>query len=391
MNNTKVINISTSSSSFAMADYKSDIFKGWYAQVAYQLRKKMQKIELECWAPERKYKKEFTKINQGVKFRIFPSTLSVRHGMEFSMPLISALNNEILLAEKKNTKLIIHLHEYHSWLTYSILFFAKKSENLKIIAQHHGGRSPFENLRRYKRMLLAFPAVILMQFSENLLFKRINTFYALSNPEIKYLRTIAPKSNIKFQTMGIEDEYFKRIDKKLARKKINLKEKEKYMLYLGRIKTTKGVKELLDAFKEIKDVNLLLVGEGVDYDKYKKYTLQNGITNAIFIGPVYGEKKLLYLSASDCLILPSHTEGAPVVLMEAIAKNLPVIATDVGGVNRMIKNNREGIIIPVKSKEDIKKAVIEILDWKNKNIQTYANKYKWANIIKETAKDYGLL
>jgi glycosyltransferase involved in cell wall biosynthesis len=67
-------------------------------------------------------------------------------------------------------------------------------------------------------------------------------------------------------------------------------------------------------------VELLIIGEGVDFKKYKRYVNENNIKNVKFLGPKYGEEKKLFLSACDCLILPSHTEGAPVVLMEAIAK-----------------------------------------------------------------------
>ena len=77
--------------------------------------------------------------------------------------------------------------------------------------------------------------------------------------------------------------------------------------------------------------------------------------------------------------------------MEAIAKNLPVIATDVGGVKKMIKNGREGIIIKPKSSEGIIRAIKEILKWKNKNIRKYAERYKWEKIAKETIKEYGNL
>jgi glycosyltransferase involved in cell wall biosynthesis len=187
--------------------------------------------------------------------------------------------------------------------------------------------------------------------------------------------------------MGISDRYFKKINKQTARKKLRLNKNKKYILYLGRIKTTKGIKELLDAMKNVK-AELILIGEGVDYDKYKKYVIKKDIKNVEFLGARYGEDKLLYLSACDCLILPSHTEGAPVVLMEAIAKNLPVISTNVGGVSKMIKDGREGKIIRVNSKQDIQKAIEKVLKWKNKNIKQYAEKYRWKKIIRDTFKDY---
>jgi glycosyltransferase involved in cell wall biosynthesis len=190
--------------------------------------------------------------------------------------------------------------------------------------------------------------------------------------------------------MGIGDKYFKKFNKEKIRKKLKLDLKKKYILYLGRIKSTKGIKELLDSIGkfENEDLELLLVGEGSDSEKYKNYLVENGIKNARFLGAIYGDAKLDYLAACNCLILPSYTEGAPVVLMEAIARNLPVIATNVGGIPKMIKGGREGIIIKPKSKDDIVRAIKEILKWKKKSISEFAEKYKWGKIIKETLADY---
>ncbi len=377
---TKIIQLSTASSSFAVKDYEQDIFRAWYAQVAEQLKKANQKLDIECWGIERKYKKEKKLSKNNIKFRIFPTSISIRHGMEISLKML-----EELLKKMKKNKLIIHFHEHHSWLVYCLLLFMNK-KNVKIIAQHHGGRNPLASLKKYKRLALFLPIILLMQFFEKLLFKKVDVFYALSDEEIGYLKEIT-NSEAKFQTMGISDEYFKSESKIKARNALGLGKNKKYVLYIGRIKTTKGIKEILDAAKKI-NAEFILLGEGPDLEKYKKYARENKIKNASFIGAVYSRKKLLYLSACDCLVLPSYTEGAPVVLMEAIARNLPVVASNVGGVAKMIENRREGIIIKPKSSEEIVKAINEVLAWKKKNIKKYAEKYKWKKIIRETLKDY---
>ena len=384
----KVIQIGSASSSYSTENYKEDIFRAWYTQVAFQIKKFYPGIEVECWTIERKERKERVKECGGIKFRVFPTNFSFRHGMEISLPMLKALIKEQKEAIKKNQKLIIHLHEYHTWQSYLSLVVSKKIKNIKIIAQHHGARNPFANLKKYKKLFLLLPLFSLMQFFENLLLKKVNIFYALSDLEIKYLRKIAPNSEIKFQTMGIEDVYFKIGSKKNKRIKLGFDLNKKYVIFIGRLIRQKGIKELLDAAKELKEINFLVIGRREEFEKYVGYTKKRAIKNVIFLGPMYGVEKLNYLSASDCLILPSYTEGAPVVLMEAIAKNVPVIATDVGGIKKMIKNNREGIIIKPKSKKDIIRAVKEILQWKNKPISKYAEKYRWEKIVDQTYRDY---
>ncbi len=386
----KVLQIDTPSSSLSVKDYKNDIYRSWNAQVGFELKKKYPSLDVECWTPERMNKKEETTFRGEIKFRTFPTTLSIRHGMEISLSLLKAIQQEQKNL-KKGDKLILHLHEYHSWLVYSILLIADKSKT-RIICQHHGGRSPIENLKKYKRLLFGLPIIILMQIAENKLFKKADVFYPLSDFEIRYLRKIAPKSKIKFQTMGIGDEYFEKHNKDKMRKKLGLEKSKKYVLYIGRIKTTKGIRELLDAMndlqKEEEKVELLLIGEGTDFNKYLRYAKENRIKNIRFLGDIRGKRKIGYISACDCLILPSHTEGAPVVLMEAVAGNLPVIATGVGGIKKMIENGREGLIIRKESKKDIVRAIKEILTWKKKEIRKYAEKYRWKNIVSLYPRDY---
>lgn len=392
MKKIKVIQISSTSSSFFLNSGKGNaetiINDDWFAQVAKEIKKFSPRIEIECWAPERSYKKEIQKENAGVRFRLFPTLVSIRPGMELSFEMIRAIKKEIKLAEKEGKRLILHFHEYHSWQAY-LLLSSINSENINIIAQHHGGRSPLKNLKKYKRAAIVLPLIMLMQFFEDLLLKKIDCFYALSDEEINYLKKRV-NGKIKFQTMGIGKEFFKKQDKENSRKKMGLEKGKKYILYIGRLKTTKGIKELLDAMEILnkENIELLLIGRGPDFEVFRKYAQQRNIKNVKFLGAIYGDNRIEYFDAVDFLILPSYTEGAPVVLMEAIARNLPVIASDVGGVSNMIENYREGIIIKPKSSEEIIKAIKEILTWKKKNIKKYAARYKWREIINSTLEDY---
>ena len=145
---------------------------------------------------------------------------------------------------------------------------------------------------------------------------------------------------------------------------------------------------LLEAMKTLKDIELKCIGFGPEEKKFKDYVKKNKLKNVEFLGGVFGEQKLNYLSAADVLVLPSLKEGAPVTVMEALATNTPVVVTDVGGVPLMIEGGREGIIIKQKNPEDIVRGVKEILKWKNKNVKKSAERYKWKKIIDDTIEDY---
>ena len=385
----KVIQLSHASHSFFAKpgdNVKDLILSDFYFRVAKQLQK-YSNIEVECWGPEREWK-EKTVIWKDVKFRFFPTTFSPRYALDFSIPMLKELKKEIRKCKQQNKKLIIHLHEYHNLHGLAIATFFK---NQKIIAQHHGGSWPLKHMKQTKAYKYFFPLFWLGQLWENKVLKNIKVFFALSKEEMDYLKNKTQgRSKIKFQTMGIDEEYFEIINKKQARKRLGFKGNKKVLIFLGRINEEKGVRYLLDAMKRIegkrKDVELKIIGFG-KIKEFQEYANKLKLKNVEFTGAIFGDKKLLYLAAADALILPSSKEGAPVVVMEALAKNLPVVVTDVGGVRQMIENNQEGVIIKQKSSQDIVKAVEDILHWK-KDIRKYAEKYKWEKIIKDTIGEY---
>ena len=231
---------------------------------------------------------------------------------------------------------------------------------------------------------------MLGQIWENLVIGNINYFYALSRDEIGYLKKVAPNSKIKFQTMGIDEFYFDSMNKKTARKKLGWPLDKKIMLFLGRINYVKGVNYLLNAMEKLEDIELKLIGWGEKLEELKNYAKSKRLKNMEFLGPIFEKEKLPYMSACDAFILPSTKEGASVSTMEALAQNLPVIVTDVGGMSLMVQNGREGILIKPKSPEEIIKAVKEILKWK-KNVKKYAERYRWRRIIDDTVKDYNIV
>ena len=97
---------------------------------------------------------------------------------------------------------------------------------------------------------------------------------------------------------------------------------------------------------------------------------------------------MLYLSACDLLVLPSLKEGAPVTVMEAMARNRPSVVSDVGGVRMMIEDGKTGKVIRKKSVNEIVDGIREVLSWKKKDVKSYADIYKWEKIVEDTVKDY---
>jgi glycosyltransferase involved in cell wall biosynthesis len=387
MKKIKAILISHASVSVYMKGQKTlrqMILDDWYSLTAKQIKKYHPEIEVECWTPERTYKKPQEFMESNIKYRQFPTTLSPMYGLDFSWSMIKELKKEIEKSEREGYNLVFHLHEYHCLHG---LIIATLFKNQKIIAQHHGGSWPIKHLKESKKKRWFFPFFLLAQIWENVVLKNISCFYALSEEEIKYLKTVAPNSNIKFQTMGIEDYYFDSMKKETARKKVGWPQNKKILLYLGRIIPIKGISYVIDAMEKLRDVELKVIGWG-ENEFYKKYVQSKGLKNVEFLGAFFHKEKLPYLSAADAFILPSSKEGAPVTVMEAMARNVPCIVSDVGGTSLMIQDGINGILIPQKNSSAIVSAVQKILQWKPQKIKKCAEIYGWKRIVDETVKDY---
>ena len=145
-------------------------------------------------------------------------------------------------------------------------------------------------------------------------------------------------------------------EKAELRKKLNIKGKEKLIIYTGRICEDKGVLELLESFTNMcdkySDVKLLIVGS-VSYgetttDKYtmKVHDIVNQYSERIITtGFVPYQEMYKYYSIADIQVIPSMWEEPfGLVAIEGMAQGLPIIATDSGGLNEILNENNSIVI-----------------------------------------------
>ncbi len=138
---------------------------------------------------------------------------------------------------------------------------------------------------------------------------------------------------------------------------------KKEIVFVGWNIPTKGVEELVSAWnnigKQFPDYCLRLIGPV--QEQYKAYldSLVK-VDNIVIAGELPHEKVMEIMNSSSVFILPSHTEGFPNVIIEAMALKKPIIATKVGAIPEMLDENR-GILIESKSIEQIEEALINCI------------------------------
>ena len=124
-----------------------------------------------------------------------------------------------------------------------------------------------------------------------------------------------------------------------------------HLLYLGRIERQKGMDEMLDAFellrKESKGFVLHFAGKEQGSENYiEKFSSLLG-DNFIYEGVVAGDKKNALLQQCHIFLLPSHFEGLPMSLLEAMSYSLVPVVTNVGSIGDYVKDNENGIVVSV--------------------------------------------
>ena len=168
-------------------------------------------------------------------------------------------------------------------------------------------------------------------------------------------------------SQGVDtDTFFPSSDKLTLRSLLGISERDFLVLYVGRLVhplEMKGTPFLIEAIKDLlpenKNIKLVFVGGGDGTTRNQEMT-KNIKDNVIYTG--YRNDVNKFMNAADVLVLPSLSEGCPVVLLEASASGIPVIASRVGGVPDLVEDGKTGIIVNPKDIPDLKRALLKLLN-----------------------------
>ena len=134
---------------------------------------------------------------------------------------------------------------------------------------------------------------------------------------------------------------------------------------------SKNISGLLNVLAALKNDRLsfecTLIGDGMDFERLKDYAAELNLNDHIqFTGLLEGEELAKTLASADFMVMFSNYENMPVVILEALACGLPVVATHVGGIPEMINENN-GLLVEPRDEAALKEAIY----WMAKNYQQY--------------------
>lgn len=144
-------------------------------------------------------------------------------------------------------------------------------------------------------------------------------------------------------------------------------ERQFRLLSVGRLSPPKGYPILVEAVARLRErgrnVALTLVGEGPERGALEQWIALRKLQDYVRLAGACNHDGLAaYYDASDAFVMSSFLEGVPVVLMEAMAMELPCVATSITGIPELIEDNVEGLLVPPADAGAIADAVEKLMD-----------------------------
>lgn len=159
--------------------------------------------------------------------------------------------------------------------------------------------------------------------------------------------------------------YGQAMNRARARTRLGLDPFRRCIVHIARLHPVKDQSTLLKAFAQVAaardDVDLVLVGEGALREKLEELARTLGVERRVrFLGVRSDVPEIL--SAADVFVLTSSCEAASLTLLEAMASELPVVVTDVGGNPEIVRHEIEGLLVPRSDVQATAAAIVRLLD-----------------------------
>lgn len=229
-----------------------------------------------------------------------------------------------------------------------------------------------------------------IKFGEKCAAKYADEIIVLSENVKKYFKKTYNRETV-FIPNGIEKPTNRKAN--IIKSKYNL-DKDDYILFLARIVPEKGLDDLIDAYEKVNTDKKLIIAGGAshtnDYLKHIKEKVKNN-KNIIMTGFVQGEELDELYSNAYLYCLPSHIEGMPISLLEAMSYGCNILVSDID--ENVQVTEKYGTKFETGNTKKLSQKLKEELDGKNRyeqnKIQEFVlNKYSWNDVVEKTMKIY---
>ena len=304
--------------------------------------------------------------------------------MFFSLKTVFQLKKII----KKFKPDVAHIHNIFPIISPSVYYILKKN-NIPIIQTMHNYRFycsnglglknnqlcdrclklSFKNIFQIcsEKKVYDFSLKVIIYFIRKLkIFNRISYFIAPS----KFMKNSLIKFNISEEKIILK----RNLTNIPKHHPNNTGKKESCFTFIGRLSYEKGIMDLIDAFKVLKNINLKIFGDGPLKNKISTLINQEKLKNIELMGFVTGKIKIDSIYNSTANIIPSIcNEVSPIILIECLKMGIPVIGSNGGAIPEFIRDGYNGYIYNYGNLDMLKEKIIKICNMSEKEKKIMQN------------------
>jgi|FLOH01.1.fsa_nt_gi glycosyltransferase involved in cell wall biosynthesis len=271
--------------------------------------------------------------------------------------------------KNNNIPIVMTVHDYYLYSPVYSLFL-----NGKVFDPEKNKYWQIIKHKAIKGSLLASILASMVHVLHYSLYKKIDCFICPSQFMADYIRKVYPKAKIK-------------VINNFTEMKHESVAKDDYYLYVGRIIEEKGVGLILQAAKELPHYNFHIAGTGPDEKKYKK---EYDLPNIIWLGYLKNGELKKEIAKAQASIVPSvWYENCSLGVLESLALNTPVIASDMGGNPELVINDYNGLIFKNNDIDSLITAIKKINSAQfNGNAIASSDKYSWEKFYQKLMNVY---
>ena len=303
-------------------------------------------------------------------------------------PFLSLVKGNRLYSEKKYDAIWAMMA---SFAGFGALFFKFNHSNVKYLLTLQEG-DPIPEIK--KKVFFIRPLF-------NKIFTKADKTQVISNYLADWAREMGGK-NIEVVPNAVDVNRFSQQYSFQELKEIRKKwgnENDKFIITTSRLVKKNAINDVIKSLRYLpKNIKFIILGDGPDKKQLENLSKQEGLNGRVkFLGLIDYKEIPKYLKSADIFIRPSLSEGFGNSFIEAMASEIPVIATQEGGIADFLfdekrNSNKEstGWAVDIKSPEQIAKVVKEILDNPEKTAKVVATakkmvveKYDWEKIAQD--------
>ena len=264
----------------------------------------------------------------------------------------------------------IKLDIAHAHTPFSMGLLAKyiaDQQKIPLVYTHHTHYSEYAKFYSKEKIVSPRLAKFLSGWYANL----ADAIIAPSCKMQRLLREYGVKKKKPFYILptGINLKIFRKSKKAGPRikKRLKIHPKDKVLIFVGRMGGEKNLDFLLTAMAEIskkrKDITLLMIGDGPFLKELKALARKLNIERNVVFTKIIPHKEIpLYYQASDIFLFSSLTDTQGIVILEAMACGLPIVALKDDAFRKIVIDNKNGFLIKKASPKNFAKKTLKILD-----------------------------